>query len=162
MRVQRLAQYGGGASVPGWLYDAFVQPAGERHERVMQFGLQNAPGTFQRWMNAIFREEVDSGHVRIYVDDILVFTKDLETHRMWLRRVLEKLKAHGLCLRESKCVFEVQEVEFLGLIVSPGLVRHSPNRAKGVREWPHPKNVKELQRFLGLMNYYRRFIPHFA
>lgn len=141
---------------------AFITQRGLFEPTVMQFGLQNAPGTFQRWMNHIFKEEIDSGYVRIYVDDILVFTIDLETHRYWVKRVLDKLKAHGLCLRESKCKFEVSEVEFLGLIVKPGLVMHSPERAKGVREWPHPKNVKELQRFLGLMNYYRRFIPHYA
>ena len=69
----------------------------------MWFGLQNAPATFQRFMNHVLREEIAGGHVQAYVDDVIVFTEDLAMHRYWMDRVLRKFRENGLCLRLSKC-----------------------------------------------------------
>ena len=105
----------------------------------MFFGLTNSPATFQTMMNALFKELIDEGVVVVYMDDILVFTATLEEHRRVVRRVLEILSENNLFLKPEKCIFEVPEVEFLGLIISEGKVKMDPVKVAGVRDWPTPK-----------------------
>ena len=129
---------------------------------VMFFGLCNSPATFQTMMNDIFRSLIEEGVVAVYMDDILVFTKTLEEHRSVVKRVLQILKDNKLYLKPEKCIFETQKVEFLGFILSEDQIEMDPVKIEGVRNWPHPRNVKELQSFLGFINFYRRFIEDFS
>src|ERR1700677_2081173 len=84
----------------------------------MFFELTNSPASFQTMMNAILKDLIDQGHVVVYMDDILVFTKDLEEHRRIVNEVLRQLKENDLFLKPQKCFFEQKEVKFLGLIIS--------------------------------------------
>jgi hypothetical protein len=129
---------------------------------VMFFGLCNSPATFQTMMNDIFRQLIEEGVVAVYMDDILIFTKTLEEHRKVVSRVLQILKDNNLYLKPDKCVFEVKKIEFLGLILSENQMEMDPIKIEGVRGWPEPRKVKELQSFLGFINFYRRFIEDFS
>lgn len=129
---------------------------------VMYFGLTNSPATFQTMMNDIFRDLIADGVVCVYLDDILIFTKTLEEHRHITRLVLERLRSNKLFLKPEKCDFEKVSIEYLGVIVSPGNVSMDPIKVAGVRDWPIPTNRREVQSFLGFVNFYRRFIQDFS
>ena len=98
----------------------------------------------------------------MYMDDIMIFTKTLEEHCKIVKEVLQILRDNKLSLKHTKCNFETVETEYLGLIVSEGQIKMDPGKVKGVTNWPIPKNRKELQGFLGFLNFYRRFIEGFA
>src|SRR5215813_8420998 len=129
---------------------------------VMFFGLTNSPATFQTMMNDIFRDLIADGVVCVYLDDILIFTKTLEEHHQVTRRVLERLQEHKLFLKPEKCEFEKTSIEYLGLIVSQGHMSMDPVKVAGVKDWPAPTNKKEVQSFVGFINFYRRFIKDFS
>jgi len=129
---------------------------------VMFFGLCNFPGTFQNMMNDIFQDMLDKGWIVIYMDDILIFLADPEEHRKWTLQVLERLREHDLYLKAEKCKFDVQEVEFLGLIVKPDQLTMDPMKLTGIREWLAPTTVKGVRSFLGFGNFYQQFIGHFT
>jgi hypothetical protein len=129
---------------------------------VMFFRLTNSPVTFQTMMNDIFADLIAEGHVVIYLDDILIFTRTLEEHCQIVRRVLEKLHSHKLYLKPKKCEFEKESIEYLGLIISHNHIVMDPAKVAGVLEWPVPVNLKEVQFFVGFLNFYRRFIEGFA
>ena len=129
---------------------------------VMFFGLTNSPATFQTMMNDIFRDLIAQGSVCVYLDDILIFTKTREEHREIVRQVMDRLRAYKLYLKPEKCEFEQTKVEYLGLIVSEGKVEMDPVKVAGVAEWPEPRNRREVQAFLGFVNFYRRFIQDFS
>jgi hypothetical protein len=129
---------------------------------VMLFGLTNSPATFQTMMNVIFQDLVMAGSVCVYIDDILIFTKTIEEHRRITRLVLDRLRQHKLFLRPDKCEFEKTRVEYLRLIISEGQAEMDPVKVAGVAEWPTPKNKKEVQQFLGFVNFYRRFVKDFS
>jgi hypothetical protein len=129
---------------------------------VMFFGLTNSPATFQTMMNDLFRELIDEGVVIAYIDDILIYTETLEKHHEVVKRVLEILRQNHLYLKAEKCEFEKERVEYLGLIISAGKIEMDPVKVEGVSKWPSPSNVKEVQSFLGFVNFYRRFIKDFA
>jgi len=128
---------------------------------VMPFGLCNAPGTFQHYMNDTFREFLDEFLV-VYLDDLLIYSNTLREHKEHVRRVLERLKEAGLFLKPNKCQFHVQEVEFLGFIVGNNGVRMDPAKVEAVTSWPTPKSPHDIRMFLGLANFYRRFIMRFS
>ncbi|TFY53349.1 hypothetical protein EVG20_g10153 [Dentipellis fragilis] len=128
----------------------------------MFFGLTNSPATFQAMMNALFKDLIDKGHVIIYMDDILIFTKTLEEHRRITKLVLQRLRDNDLFLMPEKCTFEQASVEYLGLIVSQGELHMDPIKVDGVLAWPIPTTVKQVQAFLGFGNLYCHFIRNFS
>ena len=141
---------------------AFRTNQGLYEPLVMFFGLCNSPATFQTMMNDIFRKLIEEGVVAVYMDDILIFTKTLEEHRRVVARVLQILRENHLYLKPDKCIFEALKIEFLGLILSENQVEMDPVKIDGVRNWPTPRKVKEVQSFLGFINFYRRFIADFS
>ena len=120
------------------------------------------PATFQTIMDAIFEDLISEGVVVVYLDDILIFTKTLEEHWKVVQRVLEILQQHKLSLKPEKCEFEKSSVEYLGVAISHNLVNMDPVKVARVSEWPTPTNRKEVQSFLGFVNFYRRFIEGFS
>lgn len=143
---------------PGHEYKtAFKTRYGLFEYLVMPFGLMNAPAQFQSHMQHIFGDLLDLSVV-IYLDDILIFSRTLEEHRQVVRQVLQRLEAHGLYAKESKCEFHRESVEFLGMIVSANGLAMCSNKVKTIQEWPTPTSIKEVQSFLGFANFYRRFI----
>jgi hypothetical protein len=137
---------------------AFRTNRGLYEPLVIFFGLTNSPATFQTMMNDILRDLINEGKVIVYLDDILIFTEDLEEHRRLVRRVLQVLQDNRLYLKPEKCDFEKTEIEYLGVIISHNLMKMDPVKIKGVMEWPEPSTVKQVQAFLGFTNFYQRFI----
>ena len=128
----------------------------------MIFGLSNSPATFQTMMNDIFKDLIDKGHVAIYMDDILIYTRTIEHHWVMVTQVLDVLWRHRLYLKAEKCSFECSTIEYLGLVLSEGCIEMDPIKIASVWDWTTPKNVTEVQSFVGFVNFYRRFIPDFS
>lgn len=140
---------------------AFRTRYGHYEFKVMPFGLTNAPATFMNLMNNVLEEYLDK-FVIVYIDDILVYSKNQTEHREHLELVLEKLRKHELYAKESKCELFKEEIDFLGHIINKDGVKMDPKKIRTMQEWRVPKNVREIQSFLGLCNYYRRFIKNYA
>ena len=102
----------------------------------MFFGLCNSPATFQALMDDLFSDMIEEGWLVIYMDDMLLFSKDRKTHKERMRRVLQWLRENDLYLKPEKCLFDVEEVEFLGLIVKPDTLAMDPVKLKGIEDWP--------------------------
>ena len=141
---------------------AFVTNRGLFEPNVMFFGLTNSPSTFSAFMNDIFKDLIVEGKITIYLDDILIFSNDLETHRAVTREVLKRLAEHDLFCKPEKCEFEVPKVEYLGVLVSHNRVEMDPVKVKGIQEWPTPRNASDVRKFRGFANFYRRFIQDFS
>jgi Reverse transcriptase (RNA-dependent DNA polymerase) len=142
---------------------AFVTNKGLFEPKVMFFGLTNSPATFQTMMNAIFKEELCEDWLTIYMDDILIHTKDdVEYHRGKVHHILDKLQKNDLFLKPEKCSFEQTEMEFLGVILGPGTIRMDPAKLKGIADWSPPRTVKGVRAFLGFTGFYRYFIPGYS
>jgi len=127
----------------------------------MPFGLTNAPAVFMDLMNRIFRPYLDR-FVVVFIDDILVYSRDEEEHAEHLRIVLQILREKQLYAKFSKCEFWLREVSFLGHIVSAEGIRVDPSKISAIVNWSPPKNVSEVRSFLGLAGYYRRFVQGFS
>ena len=140
---------------------AFRTQRGQFEFIVMPFGVTNAPATFQRLMNNIFKEELDA-FVLVYLDDILIFSQTLQEHIGHIRQALEKLRTAKLYARLHKCSFFQKRVEYLGFDVSAQGVQPSPEKVRTIVEWPRPQSVKDVRSFLGLAGFYRRFIKQFS
>ena len=140
---------------------AFRTTQGHYEFLVMPFGLTNAPATFQRLMNKIFKRELGQ-FVCVYLDDILVFSSSLEDHVKHVRVALERLLQAQLYGRLHKCEFFKHSVEYLGFEVSSTGIKASVDKVKIVQDWPEPQNVHDVRSFLGLVNYYRRFIRDYS
>jgi len=129
---------------------------------VMPFGLCNAPSTFQRLMNSIFRDVIDKFLI-VYIDDILIYSNTLEEHIRHIRFVLNRLRKHQLQAHPLKSLFLQTLIDFLGFKLGPdSTLLMNDGKVKKVTDWPVPTNSKQVQRFLGLCNWFRRFIPHFG
>ena len=128
---------------------------------VMPFGLTNAPAAFQSFIQWVLREYLDITCV-VYLDDILVFSHTQEEHDLHVLQILRALDQHGLLASIDKCEFDKDSLEYLGFILGRNGVAMHPNKLATISEWPEPCSVKEVQRFLGLANFYRRFISHYA
>ena len=112
-------------------------------------------------MNNIFKDLIDEGHVATYMGDILIYTWMIEHHQAVVTQVLDVLQRHQLYLKAEKCSFECSTVEYLGLVLSEGHMEMDPVKIAGVWDWLTPKNVTEVQSFVGFSNFYCRFIPNF-
>jgi hypothetical protein len=139
---------------------AFTMRYGLYEYLVMSFGLMNAPAHFMYLMNSVFMPELDQ-FVMVFIDDILMYSKSMEEHEEHLRIVLQRLREHQLYAKFSKCEFWIKEVPFLGHVVSPEGIEVDLGKVK-VLEWKPPMTVSEVQSFLGLAGYYRRFISNFS
>ena len=141
---------------------AFTSRYGTYEFTVMPFGLTNAPSTFQTAMHALFHDWLDE-FVIVYLDDILVYSPTQEEHTRQVLRVLQRLNDNQWYCKLKKCEFAQTSIEYLGHIISKGTIAIDPEKMKAVQEWPVPfKNLTEVQSFLGLVGYYRKFIPHFS
>ena len=127
----------------------------------MPFGLTNAPSTFQGFMNSIFKPLLRK-FVLVFFDDILIYNKSWEDHVQHVDKVLQLLGAHQLYVKPSKCFFGVQEVEYLGNIVSHEGVKVDPIKIKDIKEWRIPTTLWHLRGFLGLRAYYRKFVNNYG
>ena len=139
---------------------AFVTPDGGLYEYVrMPFGLTNAPGTFQRLMNNLFVQYIYKG-VLIFLDDVLLYSGDIEQHTQNLKITFETLRKANLRLKPKKCKFF--QVDYLGHTIQADGTSPDPAKVEAVKEWPVPKNVTDVRSFVGFCSYYRRFIRNFA
>uniref|UniRef100_A0A8C6PPJ8 ribonuclease H n=1 Tax=Nothobranchius furzeri TaxID=105023 RepID=A0A8C6PPJ8_NOTFU len=140
---------------------AFNTACGHFEYLVMPFGLTNAPAVFQCFINDVLKDMINR-FVYVYLDDILIFSPDQETHVQHVRAVLQCLLENQLFCKAEKCEFHTTKTKFLGHVISPGLVQMDCDKVKAVLEWPVPTGRKQLQRFLGFANFYRRFIRDFS
>ena len=140
---------------------AFTTPEGLFEFKVMPFGLCNAPATFQRLMDRVLND-LKWTDCLVYFDDIVVVGRTFSEHLHCLGNVLTRLRQAGLKLQPKKCNFCQQKVRFLGHVVSASGISTDPDKTEVVSNWPTPTDKREIQQFLGLVNYYRRFIKNFA
>ena len=140
---------------------AFVTRYGQYEYVVMPFGLCNAPGTFQTFINETLRPYLDV-FCTAYLDDILVYSNTFEEHIEHVNKVLQALSKANIFLDINKCEFHNQRVKYLGLIVSTEGIQMDEEKVSAIRSWPKPRGVKDVQAFLGFANFYRRFIAGFS
>ena len=140
---------------------AFCTNLGQWEYLVMPFGLCNAPSTFQRLMNEVFKQEINS-FVLVYLDDILIYSHSMEEHWGHLQHALDKLRRARLYGRLHKCEFLKDKVDYLGFEVGRDGIRTSPEKVRAILDWPRPQSVHDVRSFLGLASYYRKFIKGFS
>jgi len=141
---------------------AFTTLEGLFEPMVMFFGLTNSPATFQAMMNELLRDLINTGKVAVFINDVIVGIKTEEGHDELVEEVIRRLEENDLYVKPEKYKWKVREVEFLGVVIRPEGIKIEKEKVKGVLEWPMPKCVKDIQKFLGLVNYYRQFIEGFA
>ncbi|KAK3565211.1 hypothetical protein QTP86_001027 [Hemibagrus guttatus] len=140
---------------------AFITPSGHYEYLVMPYGLSNAPSVFQSFMNEIFRDMLHR-FVIVYIDDILIYSPNLSDHVDHVKQVLHRLHHYHLYLKLEKCEFHQSTTQFLGYIISPEGIQMDCAKVEAIKSWPQPGTVKDLQRFLGFANFYRRFISGYS
>ena len=140
---------------------AFITHSGIYEWLRLPFGLSNSPATFSMVMAQVLRN-LNWKFVLCYVDDILVFSPDFETHLNHLRQVFECLSNANLTLKPSKCKFAIKNVKYLGHIISEDGIKVDPDKTMAVSSFPVPKTVKEVRSFLGMCNYYRKFVKSYS
>ncbi|KAI2646182.1 Transposon Tf2-9 polyprotein [Labeo rohita] len=140
---------------------AFITPTGHYETLVMPFGLCNSPAAFQHFINDVLQDMLGRW-CYAYLDDILIYSRTLEEHTQHVRAVLQRLLAHQLFCKLEKCAFHQHTTTFLGFVISAQGVAMDPQKLEAVRSWPLPTSLKQLQRFLGFANFYRRFIRGFS
>ena len=140
----------------------FTMPEGLFEPTVMFFGLTNSPATFQAMMNELLRDLINTEKVATFIDDVIVGIETEEGHDDIVTEVIKRLEENNLYVKLEKCKWKVRKVEFLRVIIGPDGIKMEEEKIKGVVEWPTPKCVKDVQKFLGLANYYCQFIEGFA
>ena len=113
-------------------------------------------------MNDILKDMINEGNVVAFVDDVLVGTETEEGHNEIVEEVLKRLEENDLYIKPEKCVWKVWKIGFLGVVIGSDGIEMEKEKMNGVLSWPEPKNIKDIRKFLGLTNYYRRFIKNFA
>ena len=140
---------------------AFTTPGGHFEFKRLPFGLSNAPRTFQRVMDIVL-----SGLIGIvcfvYLDDVVIYARDLKEHEEKFQQAMDRLRAANLKLQYEKCEFLKKEVVYLGHVISEHGIRPDEKKLEALKKFPLPKTVKNIQKFLGFANYYRRFVPYFS
>ena len=140
---------------------AFRTRYGHYEFTVVPFGLCNAPATFMRLMNSILYPYLDK-FVIVFLDDILIYSKNLKEHEEHLKLVLKQLRKHQLYAKVSKCEFFKRQLEYLGHEVSSEGIKVSPAKIEAIKSWPIPRTVRQVRSFVGLANFYRKFIKGFS
>lgn len=138
---------------------AITTPFGLFSFKRMGFGMRNAAQTFQRFMNQVVG---DLDFIYCYIDDILLASKDINEHLEHLNILFSRLNEYGVTINVSKCIFGAKELDFLSHKISANGITPSKEKVKAITDFPTPKEIKEIQRFLGMVNYYHRFIPNLA
>ncbi|GFV19609.1 hypothetical protein TNCV_478351 [Trichonephila clavipes] len=138
---------------------AVTTPRGLYEYTHLCFGLVNAPQTFMRFMHEVLR---GLPFCFVYLDDILCYSENAEEHRSHLRTIFQRLSSYGLKLNISTCVFGVTELIFLGHLITPDDIKPLPDKVQAVLDYKQPETVGSLRKFLGLLNFYRRFLPKAA
>jgi len=129
---------------------------------VMFFGLTNSPAMFQVMINDLLRDLVVEEKVVVFIDNVMITMETEEGHDEIVEKVLKKLEENDLFVKPEKYVWKVREAGFLGVIIGEDRVRMEKEKVQGVIEWPVPRSTKNMQKFLGLANYYRQFVKDFA
>ena len=140
----------------------FTMPEGSFKPTVMFFGLTNSPATFQAIMNELLRDLINTGKVAAFIDNVIVGTEIEEGHDELVAEVIKRLEENDLYVKPEKCRWKVREVGFLGVVIGPEGIKMEEEKVKGILEWLTPKCIKDMQKFLGLANYYHQFIEGFA
>ena len=140
---------------------AFSTPTGHYEYLRMPFGLKSAPSTFQRLMNRVLMGQLQN-HCFVYLDDVILFGETLQEHNERLREILERLRKHNLKIEPDKCEFLKTELQYLGHVVTTQGVKPDPLKVEAITKFPHPKSPTDVKSFLGLVGYYRKFIPKFS
>jgi hypothetical protein len=140
---------------------AFTTRYGLFEYLVMSFGLKNTPAHFTYLMNSVFMPELDK-FVVVFIDDILIYSNNEEEHAKHLRIVLTHLREHQLYAKFSICAFWLEEIQFLGHVLSVKGIVVDPNKVQNILEWKLPTTVHQVRSFLGLAGYYHRFISDFS
>ena len=133
---------------------AFTTPKGSFEPTVMFFGLTNSPATFQAMMNKLLRDLINTGKVAAFIDDVIVGMETEEGHDELVAEIIKRLEENNLYVKPEKCKWKVREVRFLGVVIGLEGIRMKEEKVKDVLDWPTPKCVKDVQKFLGLVNYY--------
>jgi len=141
---------------------AFMMHIGSFEPTVMFFGMTNSPATFQAMINKILRDLINEGKVAAFVDNVLVGTETEEGHNEIMEEILRRLEENDLYVKLEKCVWKARKIGFLGIVIGPNGIEMEEGKVGRVLGWPVPKTVKDVKKFLGLANYYRRFIKDFA
>jgi len=128
----------------------------------MFFGLMNSLATFQAMMNELLRDLINTGKVAAFKDNVIVETEDEKEHNELVAEIIKMLEENDLYVELEKYKWKVRKVGFLGVVIGPEEIKMEEEKIKGVLDWPQPKYVKDVQKFLELVNYYCQFIEDFA
>ena len=141
---------------------SFHHTGGFFEPTVMFFGLTNLPATFQTMMNKLLQDLINIGKVATFIDNMIIGTEMEEGHNELVAEVIKRIEENDLYVKLEKCKWKVREVGFLGVVVGLEGIKMEKEKVKGVLEWLTSKCVKDVQKFLGLANYYCQFIEGFA
>jgi len=140
----------------------FTTPEGLFEPTIIFFGLTNSLATFQTMMNKLLRDLINMGKVGSFIDNIMIGIEMEEGHDDLVTKILRRLEENHLYIKLEKCKWKVKEVDFLEVVIIPERIKMEEKNMKAVLDWLVPKSVKDIQKFLGLANYYRRFIEGFV
>lgn len=143
-------------------YTSFVTPQGQFEYVKMPFGLKNGPSVFQRFINNALRDLIRNNKIIVYLDDILIATKTVEEHLVILKELFKRLVSNRLEVKLSKCKFLYRSIDYLGYNASSQGIRPNDFHINTIKNYPMPRNFKELQSCMGLLSYFRKFVPNFS
>ncbi|XP_073721145.1 uncharacterized protein [Misgurnus anguillicaudatus] len=141
-------------------FTAFRTPKGLMHFRVLPFGLHGAPATFQRLMDSVLNGVGE--FAAAYLDDVVIFSTSWEDHLQHLKVVFQRIKDAGLTINPAKCALVKRETEYLGYVLGRGEIKPQIQKLRAIQSCPLPATKKQIRSFLGLVGWYRKFIPHFS
>ncbi len=140
---------------------AFITQDGLFEYRKMSFGLKTAPSCFARAMDIVL-SGLKWSSVLVYLDDILIFSKDFDSHLGHIREVLQRLQTAGFTIKPTKCSLAMKSIKFLGHVIDQAGIKTDPNKVKGIKDFPRPQTLTQVRGFIGRASYYRKFIPYFS